>query len=44
MVDCPHDCNGNGSCNPIGLCKCNKGYYGYDCSVAVNDNCATNVF
>jgi hypothetical protein len=39
IFGCRNNCSGTGSCDQIGLCNCNPGYYGFDCSVLFNDNC-----
>jgi len=30
---CPNNCSNHGSCNPQGICNCQPGYSGTDCSI-----------
>lgn len=30
---CPNKCSRNGICTPLGICACNKGFGGGDCSI-----------
>jgi hypothetical protein len=39
LFGCRNNCSGTGTCDQIGLCNCNPGYYGFDCSVLFNENC-----
>jgi hypothetical protein len=38
---CRNDCNNRGTCTSLGICECDAGYYGYDCSIQINDMCAS---
>lgn len=31
-VSCPNNCGGHGECHKNGICHCEKGYTGADCS------------
>ena len=39
---CTSNCSGNGTCDSSGICKCNLGYTGTDCSVQAVKKCPTN--
>jgi len=39
MYGCQNNCNGAGTCSAIGMCRCNQGHYGFDCSVSAQNNC-----
>jgi len=39
LFNCRNNCNNKGRCTNFGMCNCRKGYYGYDCSVQIDDNC-----
>lgn len=38
LLVCPKACSSVGTCN-MGVCKCNEGHYGLDCSYSTKDNC-----
>jgi len=38
IFGCKNGCN-NGVCSPTGVCVCQAGYYGNDCSLSINGNC-----
>ena len=31
-TQCPQNCSMRGKCTPVGICQCDFGYYGNDCS------------
>jgi len=39
LFGCRNNCNRAGTCTALGICKCNAGHYGLDCSVEVDNNC-----
>lgn len=39
LFNCRNDCYGRGTCSSLGICQCDPGYYGYDCSVQLSENC-----
>jgi len=39
LFNCRNNCNNEGHCTNFGMCNCDKGYYGYDCSVQIKHNC-----
>jgi len=39
MYGCQNNCNDAGTCSALGMCRCNPGHYGFDCSVSVENNC-----
>ena len=32
---CPNNCSNNGKCSPNGVCVCNDGFQGTDCSFKI---------
>jgi len=42
LLNCRNECSHNGRCTSFGMCECDPGYYGYDCSLQINDNCASS--
>jgi len=39
LFGCRKNCNNAGTCTALGICKCNAGHYGLDCSVVVDKSC-----
>jgi len=39
LYGCKNNCNNVGTCSALGICRCNKDYYGLDCSVSIADGC-----
>jgi len=44
LFNCRNECNERGVCTSLGLCECYKGYYGYDCSIHITQNCLISIF
>jgi hypothetical protein len=42
LFSCRNNCNRAGECTSVGICRCNEGYYGYDCSVQLDSHCASS--
>jgi len=42
LLNCRNECNKRGTCTRYGMCECYSGYYGYDCSLRISDNCASS--
>jgi len=38
-TDCPANCSGRGQCGSGGVCICDSGYGGYNCSLNVTESC-----
>jgi len=38
IYGCKNGCN-NGVCSPTGVCVCQPGFYGTDCSLSISNNC-----
>ena len=38
-IDCPANCSGRGQCGSGGVCICDSGYGGYNCSLNVTESC-----
>jgi len=41
LFNCRNDCNQRGRCTSFGMCECDSGYYGYDCSIQLTKNCVS---
>jgi len=41
LFNCRNDCNQRGRCTNFGMCECDNGYYGYDCSIQLTENCVS---
>lgn len=41
LFNCRNGCNAKGTCSSLGLCECDSGYYGYDCSLHITENCVS---
>ena len=39
LTDCPANCSGRGQCGPGGVCICDSGYGGHNCSLNVTLSC-----
>jgi hypothetical protein len=42
LLNCRNECSNKGRCTSFGMCECYPGYYGYDCSLQINGNCASS--
>jgi len=42
LFNCRNECNQKGRCSSFGLCECDPGYYGYDCSLQIAGNCVSS--
>eukprot|EP01126_Amoeba_proteus_P000885 TRINITY_DN10250_c0_g1_i2.p1 TRINITY_DN10250_c0_g1~~TRINITY_DN10250_c0_g1_i2.p1 ORF type:complete len:283 (+),score=45.83 TRINITY_DN10250_c0_g1_i2:568-1416(+) len=41
FMECPNNCSSRGVCSSIGICTCDNGYYGFDCSLSLENTCLT---
>jgi len=39
LFRCRNNCNYAGQCTSVGICSCNPGYYGVDCSLLLTPSC-----